>query len=57
VEFEPHCARIILIIDIAVGLCSNVACCMLITLRVQYDMVDFAWGSVARSVSVSRYTC
>ena len=21
------------------------------------DMVDFAWGSVARSISVSRYTC
>jgi len=45
----------------AVGLCSNVlsistdACCLVIALGVQRDMVDFAWGSVARSIGVSRY--
>ena len=30
---------------------------MVITLGVQRDIVDFARSSVARSISVSRYTC
>jgi len=33
------------------------ACCLVITLNVQRDKVNFAWGSVARSIGVSRHTC
>jgi len=29
----------------------------MITLCVQQDMVDFALGSIAQSIGVSRYTC
>jgi len=32
-------------------------CCLVISIGVQDDMVDFVWGSVARSISISRYTC
>jgi len=43
-----------------VGLFSNLlstdAHCLIIILSV-HDIVDFAQGSVARSIGVSRYTC
>jgi len=32
-------------------------CCLVISLGVQCGIGDFAWGSVARSIGVSRYTC
>jgi len=42
-------------------MCSNVllflTCCLVITLGMQHNMVDFASGSIVRSISISRYTC
>ena len=36
---------------------QHFTCCMVISLGMQRDMVDFAWGSIALSIGVSRYTC
>jgi len=58
-QFEPHRARICQQ-PTAVGLCSKVlsvstdACCLL--LFGQSDKVDWVWGSVTRSIGVSRYS-
>jgi len=43
----------VLISDIVVSLCSN-ACCLIITLGVQHDMVDFVQGSIAQSIGMSK---
>jgi len=51
----------VVISDISLGVYSNLlstdARCLVITLGVQCDMVDFVLNSIARSISVSRYTC
>ena len=39
------------------NLLSTLAHCLVITLSMQRDMVNFAWGSIVRSIGVSRYTC
>jgi len=31
--------------------------CLVISLGVQRNMVNFAWGTIARSIGISRYTC
>ena len=62
VEFGPCRVMYVLITDRSVWQCAllNIArsaCCLVISVGVQRDMVDFAWGGVARSIGVSRYTC
>jgi len=65
VEFESHRAEVCAEsrqLSVWIAKCGISTCCRLVnTLDVQlchcvhHDMVDWAWGSVARSIGVSRY--
>jgi len=44
------------LVDCTLNIARNV-CCLIITLGVQCDMVDFELVSVAGSIGISSYTC